>query len=63
MIAPPTALYVDSSPAPVIGKKPTIGNLGQKLGMTGPLGRSSGIGDPTANPAQSVAEKIMGWFK
>ena len=38
MIAPPTQLYVESNPAPNMAKKPSVGSLGAKLGMTGPLG-------------------------
>ena len=71
MVAPPTNLYGDSNPMPNLpaAKKPSVGTLGAKLGMTGPLGKRGppgglfgglGLGKTDNEPKElSVAEKIM----
>ena len=71
MIAPPTQLYGDSNPMPNLVKKPTVGSLGAKLGMTGPLGQrrvappsnlyaeASPGTPPQGSGGLSIAEKIM----
>jgi len=70
MVAPPTNLYGDSNPMPNMpaAKKPSVGTLGAKLGMTGPLGKRGppggslfgGLGKKDNEPKElSVAEKIM----